>query len=177
MKDLLLLVVDVQNAMFIEPPYNHEALIANIQGLITHCRNNGIEVAYVRHDDGNGTEFEYGTDLWQIYDAVAPADGEIIFDKKYNSAFVKTELKEYLNQKGINHLIIVGLQTEFCIDATVKSAFEHGFEVIIPEETNSTFDNEYMCAEETVRYFNYKIWNNRYAKLMSMEEIKNNLIQ
>ncbi len=172
MKDLLLLVVDVQNAMFIEPPYDQEVLISHIQNLIAHCRNSGIEVAYVRHDDGIGTEFERDTHFWQIYDAVAPAEGERIFDKKYNSAFVKTALKEYLTDREIKKLIVVGLQTEYCIDATIKSAFEHGFEVIVPEGANSTFDNEYMKAEKTCRYFNFKIWNNRYATVMPVEEVK-----
>ena len=54
--------------------------------------------------------------------------------------------------------MIVGLQTNYCIDASVKSAFERGFDVIIPEGTNSTFDNDYMNAETTVRYYNGDVW-------------------
>ena len=46
-------------------------------------------------------------------------------------------------------MIVVGLQTEYCIDAAVKCGFEHGFEIIVPKESNSTFDNAYMSAEET----------------------------
>ena len=48
--------------------------------------------------------------------------------------------------------------TNYCIDCTVKSAFERGFEVIIPEGTNSTFDNDYMTGETTVRYYNEDVW-------------------
>ena len=55
-------------------------------------------------------------------------------------------------------MMIVGLQTNYCVDATVKSAFERGFDVIIPEGTNSTFDNNYMSAETTVRYYNEDVW-------------------
>lgn len=54
--------------------------------------------------------------------------------------------------------MIVGLQTNYCIDATVKSAFERGFEAIVPEGTNSTFDNNYMTGETTVRYYNEDVW-------------------
>ena len=63
-----------------------------------------------------------------------------------------------MEQQTDRRLMIVGLQTNYCIDATVKSAFERGFEVIIPEGTNSTFDNNYMNAETTVRYYNEDVW-------------------
>ena len=54
--------------------------------------------------------------------------------------------------------MIIGLQTNYCIDATVKSAFERGFDVIIPAGANSTFDNDYMTGETTVRYYNEDVW-------------------
>ena len=66
--------------------------------------------------------------------------------------------------------MIVGLQTNFCIDATVKSAFEKGFRVIIPEGTNSTFDNEYMDAGTTYRYYNEMMWPKRFAECVSVDE-------
>ena len=54
--------------------------------------------------------------------------------------------------------VIVGLQTNYCVDATLKSAFERGYEIIIPEGTNSTFDNDYMTGETAVRYYNEDVW-------------------
>ena len=56
-----------------------------------------------------------------------------------------------------------------CIDATVKSAFERGFEVIVPEGTNSTFDNDYMTGETTVAYYNEDVWDG-VADLPTFEE-------
>lgn len=47
---------------------------------------------------------------------------------------------------------------KYGIGSRVKSAFERGFEVIIPEGTNSTFDNDYMTGETTVRYYNEDVW-------------------
>jgi hypothetical protein len=61
------------------------------------------------------------------------------------------------------------------MDATCKSAFEHGYHVIIPEETNTTFDNEYLSGQKLYEFINYKIWNNRFAKLIPMNQmLKNN---
>ena len=41
-------------------------------------------------------------------------------------------------------VIIVGLQTDYCIDATIKCSFEHGFNMIILAYTNTTVDNEFI---------------------------------
>jgi nicotinamidase-related amidase len=171
MSNVVLLVVDVQTALIKEHPYNERRVIDHIKELISTARNHDIEVIYVRHDDGKGSELEYDSEEWQIYTEIAPKDKEKIVDKRFNSAFVKTGLNEYMNSKDIGTIILTGLQTEYCIDATCKSAFEHGFRIIIPEETNTTFDNEYLSGEKLYEFYNYKIWNNRFAKVMPVEEV------
>ena len=76
---------------------------------------------------------------------------------------------EYLKAKNEKAIMVVGLQTDFCIDATIKSGFEHGFKMIVPEYTNSTFDNKYFNKETAYRYYNEMMWPNRYAECISME--------
>lgn len=171
MSNSVLLVVDVQTALIKEHPYNEKKVIGNIKKLISIARDSNKEVLYVRHDDGIGEELEYGTDGWQIYNEIAPNKDERVFEKKYNSAFFKTGLKEYLESKKIDTIILTGLQTEYCIDATLKSAFDNGYSVIIPEQTNTTFDNEYLSGEKLYKFYNYKIWNNRFAKVLSVDEV------
>lgn len=170
MSNSVLLVVDVQTALIEEHPYNEQKVIDNIKNLISVARDNEKEVIYVRHDDGKGQELEYGTDGWQIYYEIKPYDNERVFEKQYNSAFLKTGLKDYLDSKQINTIMLVGLQTEYCIDTTCKAAFEHGYKIIVPEEANTTFDNEYLTGEELYKFYNYKIWNNRFAKVLSLDE-------
>lgn len=171
MNNIALLVVDVQNALVKTHPYNEQRVIGNIKKLISTARDNKREVLYVRHDDGVGTELEQGTEGWQIYDEVAPESSEMIFEKQYNSAFHKTELQKYLQNKGVDTIILMGLQTEYCIDSTLRSAFDYEYEIIIPEETNTTFDNEYLSGGKLYEYYNYKIWNQRFAKVMPVEEV------
>ena len=171
MSHCVLLVVDVQTALIKEHPYNVEIFIENLKTLIDMARYSNIEVVYLRHDDGIGTELEYGSDGWQIYYEISPNNNEMIFDKKFNSAFLKTGLKEYLESRKIDTIILVGLQTEYCIDATLKSAFENGFNVVIPENSNSTFDNEYLSGEKLYEFYNLKIWNHRFAKVLGVNEV------
>ena len=82
-----------------------------------------------------------------------------------------------MDSKIDKRLMIIGLQTNYCIDCTIKSAFEKGYEVIIPEGTNSTFDNPYMSAEVTYNYYNDDVWE-ELVNSVTMEEaidlIRNN---
>ena len=167
---MVLLVVDTQKAITNSKLYQFDLLESRISKLINIARNNGIEVIFVRHDDGVGCELTKGNDGFEIYEGFLPAENEIIFDKSVNSSFNGTGLLEYLREKRENTVIIVGLQTDYCIDATIKAGFEHGFKMIVPENTNSTFDNQYMTAEQTYKYFNEFIWNRRYAECIPFDK-------
>ena len=144
--------------------------IKNVTYIIDAARKNNVEVIYVQHDDGAGTGFSIGDKDFEIADQVAPIAGEKVFIKEINSFFGNKELTEYLEKSDDKEVMIIGLQTNFCIDASVKSAFERGFRVVIPEGTNSTFVNDYMDAETTYRYYNEMMWPKRFAECVSMEE-------
>lgn len=166
-----LLIVDVQTAIVKDQPYKIQDMLQNINQLLAFFRSQSAEIIYVRHDGGAGDELQKGSAGWMIQSDIEPAAGEKIFDKNFNSAFRRTGLKEYLEQKGIRTLVLTGLQTEYCIDATCKVAFEHGFEVIVPEGTVSTLDNRFLSAAQLNEFYIYHMWKNRYAKVVSVEDI------
>lgn len=168
---MVLLVVDTQKAITNYKLYQFDLFEFRVKKLIKKARENGVEVIFVRHDDGIGSELTKGTSGFEIYEGFQPAENEIIFDKNVNSSFKNTGLLEYLRKKGENTVIVVGLQTDYCIDATVKAGFEHGFKMIVPANTNSTFDNQYMDAEHTYRYYNDFMWERRYAECISFESV------
>lgn len=163
-----LLVIDIQKGITNSELYNFESFIENTTKIIEAARNNHVEVIYFQHDDGPGTGFSIGDEAFEIAAKVTPADGEKVFVKDINSCFGNREFAEYI--KSEEALMIVGLQTDFCIDATVKSAFERGYKVIIPKGANSTFDNDYMSGEVAYKYFNDMMWPERFATCVSAEE-------
>ena len=167
---MILLVVDVQKGITDNRLYAYDAFISNIEKLIDLARKNNVEIIYVQHDDGPGTGFSIGDKEFEIADQVAPGKDDKVFVKTINSCFGNEDLDEYLKQSGEKELMIIGLQTNFCIDATVKSAFERGYKVIIPQGTNSTFDNDYMDAETTYKYYNEMMWPKRFAECITMEK-------
>ena len=108
-------------------------------------------------------------DDFEFFEELAPLPGEKVFVKTVNSCFSNKELCKYLEEKGEETVIIAGLQTNYCIDASIKSAFDRDYGVIVPEGCNSTFDNDYMDGETTYRYYNEDIWE-RFAYLVPIEE-------
>ena len=169
-----LLIIDFQNSLVEEKPFRIETITKNIKTLLEACREKNIEVIYVQHEEDDG-EFKRGSEGWKIFNEIAPIDGEKIISKRYNSAFKETELKDYLQSKDIDELIMVGMQTEYCFDTSCKVAFEYGYKVIIPEMTNTTFDNEFMTGEKIYNYYNFKIFKDRFAKIDTVDNIIANL--
>ena len=165
-----LIVIDIQKGITDERLYDFVGFIRNVTGIIDAARKNGVEVIYVQHDDGPGTGFSVGDRDFEIADQVAPKENEKVFIKKVNSCFGNVDFADYLKGSGEKELMIVGLQTNFCIDATVKSAFERGYKVIVPGGANSTFDNNYMDSETTYRYYNEMMWPERFANCIPIDE-------
>lgn len=167
---MVLLVIDTQQGITDERLYGYKKLEENIRKLIKTSREYGVEVIYVRHDDGPGSGFSKGDADFEIYEGFAPRDGEKIFDKNVNSAFNdSTGLVWYLESRNIRTVIVVGLQTDYCVDATVKSGFEKGYKMIVPEYCNSTISNDYMDAKTTYEFYNKNMWPGRYATCLSVE--------
>ncbi|MGT2959841.1 cysteine hydrolase family protein [Streptococcus caballi] len=162
-----LLVIDIQTLLVEAKPFVIAECLKVWQEAITGCREKGIEVIYIRHND---EELITGSRGWAIDKAVAPQAGEKIFDKHYNSAFKETGLQAYLDSQEIEHVIMMGMATNYCVDTTVKVAFELGYHVSVIENATTTFDEEDMAADQLVKHYK-SIWNGRFAQVADLETI------
>ena len=166
-----LIIIDMQTALVEDHPYNERLVIENIKKLIEVSRNNQVPIIYIRHDGGIGDELEYGSEGWKIYKEIEPKETDKIIDKQYNSMFYQTKLQDYLKSIHAKNLILCGMQSEYCFDVSCKVAFENEYKVIVPKDTTTTYDNEFFKAKDLVRYFEEKIWDGRYADVVSVEMI------
>lgn len=171
---MVLLVIDVQKGITDDRLYDFKGFISNLKELIAQARKHGVEVIYIQHDDGPGTGFSLGDRDFEIYDEIAPLPDEKIYYKTVNSSFGNKDLCRYLEDKKEDTVIVSGLMTNFCTDATVKSAFDRGYKVIIPKGCNSTSNNDYMDAETTYKYYNEMMWPQRFAECICIEDVFNN---
>ena len=78
---MVLLVVDTQKGCFDERLYAFETVRNNIRQLIAAARENHVEVVYVQHDDGPGTDLDKSTEKYEICEEFAPENGERRFEK------------------------------------------------------------------------------------------------
>jgi len=165
-----LLVIDMQNGLVELSPWNIGKVIINIKGLIEKARDEEVEVIYVSHT----TESELfldGSHNWHITSELKPLQGDKVFKKAYSSSFKNTGLHQYLKDRGISSLIITGMQTEKCVDTAIRVAFDLGYEVIIPENSNTTFDSKYVDAKTLYKNHNYEIFDGRFATVMKFEDV------
>lgn len=167
-----LLVVDVQEAAVAPGLYEGEAVLANIAELVALCRERAVEVVFVQHDGEPGSAYEPGTPGWPIHAAVRPRPEERVVRKRTNSAFRGTDLRAHLDRRGVRTLVVVGLHTELCVDTTCRVAFEHGFDVVVPEMTNTTFDNGELTARQIYELYNRRIFGGRFARVSTMDEAR-----
>ena len=165
-----LIVIDIQEGLVKENPFDTKNFIINTKAIIQHFRDQSIEVIFIRHSEDEGL-LATGSDNWQVYHELKPKENEKIFNKYYNSIFKDSELKEYLDSKSITDLTFVGMQVEFCIDTSVKVGFEYGYKITIVEDAISTFDNEHLPADKILSFYKEKIWRNRFAQLKTTKEI------
>ena len=165
-----LIVIDIQEGLVKENPFDTKNFIINTKAIIQHFRDQNIEVIFIRHSEDEGL-LAMGSDNWQVYHELKPQENEKIFNKYYNSIFKDSELKEYLNRKNITDVTFVGMQVEFCIDTSVKVGFEYGYKITIVEDAISTFDNEHLPADKILSFYKEKIWRNRFTQLKTTKEI------
>ena len=165
-----LIVIDIQEGLVKENPYNAKNFISNTKAIIQHFRDQNIEVIFIRHSEDEGL-LATDSNNWQVYHELKPQENEKIFNKYYNSIFKDSELKEYLDSKSITDLTFVGMQVEFCIDTSVKVGFEYSYKITIVEDAISTFDNEHLPADKILSFYKEKIWRNRFAQLKTTNEM------
>ena len=74
----------------------------------------------------------------QIMDTVEPAPGDVVLEKTRHSFFAYTELDPVLRTLGVQRVLIAGLQTNVCIEATARAALERNFDVAVAEDATTT---------------------------------------
>jgi nicotinamidase-related amidase len=87
--------------------------------------------------------FDRGKSGSYIHDSVAHFEGEPIVYKHYPNSFRETNLLEMLKEWEIERVVITGMMTHMCVDATARAAADFGFKVIIAEDACATRDLKY----------------------------------
>ena len=72
--------------------------------------------------------------------------------KNFPNSFRNTPLLDHLKKEQIEHLVIAGMMTHMCIDATTRAAFDHGFTCTLAHDAcatrNLSFGDRVVAAEQ-----------------------------
>ncbi len=151
-----LLVIDVQEGMFVPeyPVFQGEVLLDKIEGLITKARANQIPVIYIQHNEEPGEQLVPHSKAWKIHSRIAPQESDTIVQKHVQDGFHETDLQTSLEALGIRKLVVTGIQTDMCVNATSKRASQLGYEVTVVEDAHTTYDQGDRTASEIIKEYN-----------------------
>ena len=147
-----LLVIDIQQAAFdgirCPPIDSPDRLVRNACTLIDAARAGGHPVVFVQHCEEPGQPFEEGSEHWQLHEALAPTPGEQTLKKYASSSFEGTDLDAKLKATGVEELVLCGLQSEFCVSNTARSALQLGYVVRIAQDGHATWPSDGKTAAQ-----------------------------
>ena len=135
-----LFVVDVQHNM-VSGPYavpQSEAFLAKFEARIEKARAEGWPVIFVQNDGPEGDVDEPGSEGWQLW--FTPAAGERVVRKKTQNVFESNPtLAAELVAAGVDSVELIGMQSEYCVQASARGAKAAGFKVAIQPDLHATF--------------------------------------
>ncbi|SDI99264.1 Nicotinamidase-related amidase [Frankineae bacterium MT45] len=157
-KTTALVLIEYQNEFVSEGGVLHGAvadvmdrtgMLANTREVVQAARDAGVTIMHApitfasgyneitQHPYGilkgvvDGNAFVKGTWGAAIVDSLAPQPGDILVEGKRGlDTFASTNLDFMLRSKGITTLVLGGFLTNCCVESTMRSGYENGYQVL-----------------------------------------------
>ena len=179
MADTGLLVIDIQNDYFPGGAMELEgadAAGAKAGEAIQKFRSRGLPVIHVRHLSvrPGSTFFLAGTKGAEIHPSVSSRENELVIEKSFPNSFRATNLKEELQKRAIKNLVVAGMMTHMCVDASVRQAADLGYKVTLLGDACATraqkINGETVPARQVQLAFLAAL-NGFYARVIDSHEL------
>ncbi len=138
-----LIIVDIQNDYF---PGGKMELVNSLAAgecagkLLKFFRETRLPAVHIQHvaTRPGSTFFLPETEGVKIHSSVQPHTGETIIQKHFPNSFRNTQLADHLRDKKVQRLVICGMMTHMCLDATTRAATDLGFDCLIAQDACAT---------------------------------------
>lgn len=147
-----LLIIDMQEALVVGA-YRAADVLERVAALADRARAAGVPVVYVQHNHATFSALMKGARGWRIHPIIAPRAGDRTLEKTASDAFYATGLESLLRSLEVDTIAIAGMMTEYCVDATARSALSHDFDVLLLSDCHTTGDST-LPAEQIVAHHN-----------------------
>ena len=122
-------------------------------------------VVYIQHS--NNKMLIKDSDGWRFHPELNIKETDPIIHKIHGNAFKETNLKQTLESRGIEDIVITGLVTQGCVKATSIGGKELGYRVILIEDGHSNYSKD---APKIIEKWNLKLGKEQ-VELFSANEI------
>jgi len=138
-----LIIIDIQNDYFPGGRMELEgspAASLEAAKLLQTFRAKRLQLVHIQHVSNRpgASFFLPGTEGVNIHANVAPRAGETVIQKNFPNSFRGTALLEHLRGLGADQLVIAGMMTHMCVDATTRAAFDLGFACSLAHDACAT---------------------------------------
>ncbi len=141
--DAALIVIDVQQE-FEAPRHgvrDNPDCESNVGLLVQAWTEAGRPIVRVKHEEAPGGPFGPDTPGYAFKPVVADLAPDLDVTKDVHSAFGGSpSLHEWLQQRGIDQIVICGIQTNRCCETTARVGCDLGYDVVFPVDAMHTFD-------------------------------------
>lgn len=169
-----LIVVDMQNGV-IEHCVHPKKVTARIQEMVSRARDTGTPIFWVQDEQ----DFARHSTPWRIAAPLEPRDGEHHIFKTYRDAFAGTGLHAALNAQDVQHVVICGAQSDYCVRTAAQRAAAMGFDVTLVRDAHTTgaatFEGQTMTGDQVIAHTNAYFVGLEYPKqnisLLRAEEV------
>jgi nicotinamidase-related amidase len=170
-----MLVVDMQVGLLNgEPKHDLNGVIDRINRLAANVREQSGTVIFVQHCGRKGDDFEPQTPGWAFLPELVRDPTDVIVRKNLNDPFAGTDLQAHLEEIAPERVLITGWATDFCVDATVRSAVANHHNVVVVADGHTLSDRPHLDAISVIRHHHW-IWNNlvtqRSIKVAAVDEL------
>ncbi len=181
MENTALLVIDVQDSFF-ETPYWQEKYFADFKAatleLIDYCLTQNVPIVKILHQNIKVPESPFHIEHGLIRSMAFLSDCfDVSFTKHVHNAFTDTELHQWLQDRGIERLIISGIRTEQCCETTTRVACDLGYKVDYVMDATLTFDMQdhkgLVVTADEIKDKTRLVLEDRFATITTVKALKN----
>jgi nicotinamidase-related amidase len=148
-------VIDVQGGMVEGFEDDWEDVMPVIADLLKRARRESVPVVLVQHcGRGPSHPLNETASGWPLHEAVDPQPGDLRVRKVWSDSFQATDLRGLLRARAVTRVVIVGAQTEFCVDTTTRRALSLGYDVDLVADGHTTSENEVLSRAQIVAHHN-----------------------
>lgn len=155
-----LLLIDIQNDYFeggSNPLVGSYEASLNARKILDNFRAKNLPVIHIQHISSRpgATFFLSGTNGAEIHNNVKPFGNETVIEKHFPNSFRETSLLTCLSSNNITNLVVCGMMTHMCVDASVRAAKDLGFNCTLIDDACATKDlaiNNLVIESKQVHY-------------------------